>query len=166
MKVKRVRRLAFTSGIGGLVLAASFGPALAATTPSTTQPPPEPPPTQEEVEQIQGPGPGGLVRTPIATSSIVLYPAFLPDAFEPHATLSLDDALKAMGVAAPSRPARAFPAHPDPVTGGAPALTTTGGSLRVQFVPPAILGVLIAWAALTVFEFRRDEDAEVEGNAV
>ncbi len=105
-----------------------------------------------------GTGPRSSARNPVGTSSIVLYPAFLPTPWAPNADLSVDDALKATGVPLPSAPARALPPHSDPVTGGAPTLTTTGSSLRNQFTPAVILGVLIAWATVTVFEFRREDD--------
>ena len=97
--------------------------------------------------------PPNVSHRPIGTSSVVLFPAFLPDPFRPDGVLGLDAALAATGTEGPVGPARPLPIHPEPVLGGSPTLVTTGSSLPVQYVPPAILGVLIAWATLTLFEF-------------
>ena len=145
--------LAVTLSLGW---AASVGPADEGSSPTTTTLPTT---TTSPEEPSLGAG------TPIQTSSVVLYPAYLPTAWAPDEGLSVDDALAATGVELPIRSARKLPSHPDPVTGGALILTTTGSSLRSQFAPAALLGVLIAWATLTVFEFRRDDESSERANA-
>ncbi len=144
----------------GLLIAAA-GPAFAQgegeqPAPSTTTVPSTSDVPAVEDAPTEGVGPSRWIgHRPIGTSSIVLFPAFLPEPFSPDHDLGLDAALEITGIEGPSGPARPLPLHPDPVTGGAPLLISTGGSISDQFVPPAILGVLIAWATVTLFEFRR-----------